>query len=99
MYCNLYVFNYFQEFLQELFFAVLDELDETELEESRRMRLLRYVPRDRSDPMAYLMEHEFYSEVPVAKAGVRDLLQQIRPRLPVIRNARGKLVTYAIHSC
>lgn len=46
----------------ELFRGVLhliQELDDEEIEEIRRIRLPRTVLRDRSDPMMYLTEEEF----------------------------------------
>lgn len=38
---------------------LIQELDDVEIEEIRRIRLPRTVLRDRSDPMMYLTEEEF----------------------------------------
>ncbi|KAK4319118.1 hypothetical protein Pmani_008488 [Petrolisthes manimaculis] len=72
--------------LHEIYAGILDELDEEELQPRR---LHRIVPRDRSDPMAYLADHEFIQRFRLSKDAVRDLLEEIRPRLPRVGNGRG----------
>lgn len=67
---------------------IFDDIEEMDGE--GRLRLPRIVPRDRSNPMAYLTDVEFVQRFQLSKAGVRDLLQEINPYLPRIRNGRGK---------
>lgn len=70
-------------------------LDDIEKDELQRVRLPRFVPRDRSDPRAYLTELDFLQRFRLSKEGVRDLLEEIRPRLARIRNNRGNLLRFA----
>lgn len=90
------LFLYFQEVLLDFFNDIFDDLDEHEGEGMGIMRLPRIVPRDRSDPMAYLTDREFVQRFRLSKAGVRDLLQEIRPHLRRIRNGRGKPITFRL---
>lgn len=89
-YCNLGINTRFQDVLHEIFAGILDELDEEELQPRR---IPRIVPRDRRDPMAYLTEHEFVQRFRLSKSTVRDLLEEIRPRLPIVNNGRGKFIS------
>lgn len=74
---------------------MLEQLDEAKIRELRRIRLPTVQPRDLSNPMAYIMEHEFIQGFRLTKAGVWDLLEQIRPRLPRLPNRKSKLMCRA----
>lgn len=60
-----------------------------QVEQVEDIQVPRVIPRDRSNPFLYHTEEEFIQRYRLPKNATRNLVEDIEPRAPRVRNGRG----------